>query len=52
MVLLSLIDWKFCEGRAGKYDLLHVTLPLNPLPREEDLPSLRSKFVITLIILD
>ena len=24
------------EGCVGKYDTIYVTLPLNPLPREED----------------
>ena len=31
------------EGCASKYEFVYVTLPLNPLPREGDLPSLRSK---------
>ena len=34
------------EGCASKYEFVYVTLPLNPLPREGDLPSLRSKTIM------
>ena len=37
------------EGSASKYESIYVTLSLNPLPREGDLPSLRSKVTKILV---
>lgn len=45
----ALLISSYLEGSSGKYENVYVTLPLNPLPREEDLPSLRSNYFLLLV---